>query len=226
MHKLIGSKAPKEIKIRLMFNDVEANFPTRLACYNGRKVFCSGDGCEAMQANKDDYVNKIKVNCPCKRIEDSHQGKGKCKPSGRLSVLIEGAELVGGCWVLRTTSWNTIQSILGSLTFIKTLTNGELAGIPLSLVLNPKQVTTPTGQGIRKQPTAKELKTGQYCWGTGRRKSSVARVRIRPGDGIAREFESEDRARQSRPLHNLRSVSAALPSSRLRVRERSQSVRP
>ncbi|MCF7956909.1 MAG: 30S ribosomal protein S9 [Phycisphaerae bacterium] len=24
---------------------------------------------------------------------------------------------------------------------------------------------------------------GQYCWGTGRRKSSVARVRIRPGSG-------------------------------------------
>jgi small subunit ribosomal protein S9 len=29
----------------------------------------------------------------------------------------------------------------------------------------------------------KETKKGGYWWGTGRRKSSVARVRIRPGDG-------------------------------------------
>ena len=35
----------------------------------------------------------------------------------------------------------------------------------------------------RKQPTAAELKPGQYCWGTGRRKCSVARVRVRPGEG-------------------------------------------
>lgn len=32
-------------------------------------------------------------------------------------------------------------------------------------------------------PTAEQLSPGQYCWGVGRRKSSVARVRIRPGSG-------------------------------------------
>ncbi len=35
----------------------------------------------------------------------------------------------------------------------------------------------------RKQPTAADLGPGQYCWGTGRRKTSVARVRVRPGSG-------------------------------------------
>ena len=34
-----------------------------------------------------------------------------------------------------------------------------------------------------RQPIAAELKTNEYCWGTGRRKSAVARVRIRPGKG-------------------------------------------
>ena len=34
-----------------------------------------------------------------------------------------------------------------------------------------------------RQPTADQLGPGQYCWGTGRRKASVARVRIRPGSG-------------------------------------------
>jgi len=35
----------------------------------------------------------------------------------------------------------------------------------------------------KKQPTAAELKPGQFCWGTGRRKKSIARVRLRPGSG-------------------------------------------
>ncbi len=34
-----------------------------------------------------------------------------------------------------------------------------------------------------KQKTAGQLGPKEYCWGTGRRKSSVARVRIRPGSG-------------------------------------------
>jgi small subunit ribosomal protein S9 len=34
-----------------------------------------------------------------------------------------------------------------------------------------------------KKPTAAELKPGEFCWGTGRRKSAIARVRIRPGKG-------------------------------------------
>jgi len=47
----------------------------------------------------------------------------------------------------------------------------------------------PAGQTVAKgpQPSAKPAKKGPdkggYYWGTGRRKSSVARVRIKPGDG-------------------------------------------
>jgi len=155
MHKLIGSDTPKEIPIMLMFNDVEANIQTRLVCYNGKKVWCSGDGESAQQAtmvdNQLNYSVRNKVACPCKRLEQDHKGKDRCKPSGRLSCLIKGAEIVGGCWVLRTTSWNTIQSILGSLHFIKSITNGELAGIPLVLRLNPKQVTTPDNKSMTAQ---------------------------------------------------------------------------
>jgi len=35
----------------------------------------------------------------------------------------------------------------------------------------------------KRKPTANELGPKEFCWGTGRRKKSVARVRIRPGDG-------------------------------------------
>ena len=36
----------------------------------------------------------------------------------------------------------------------------------------------------KRKPTAAELGPGQFCWGIGRRKSALARVRIKPGKGI------------------------------------------
>lgn len=45
---------------------------------------------------------------------------------------------------------------------------------------NPQQTETP--EPAKLQDPSNEPKYG-YWWGTGRRKSSVARVRIRPGDG-------------------------------------------
>lgn len=48
-----------------------------------------------------------------------------------------------------------------------------------------KVVNTPTNDAataVAERPTAGGMKNGYY-WGTGRRKTAVARVRIRPGDG-------------------------------------------
>ena len=52
-------------------------------------------------------------------------------------------------WKFRTTSWNSVNSIMSSLKLIKAITGGVLAGIPLKLVLSPKTVTVPgTGQNM------------------------------------------------------------------------------
>ena len=51
--------------------------------------------------------------------------------------------MVGACHVLRTTSINTVQSILGGLAFIKTAAGGMLAFLPLLLILKPKTITIP-----------------------------------------------------------------------------------
>ena len=42
---------------------------------------------------------------------------------------------------------------------------------------------SPSPEGRESSVAVVELPPGQYFWGTGRRKSSVARVRIRPGEG-------------------------------------------
>lgn len=61
-----------------------------------------------------------------------------------------------------------------------------------SPLIDPEQVnlaSIPTPEatapvtGGKKKPTADQLGPKEYCWGTGRRKRSVARVRIRPGKG-------------------------------------------
>jgi len=125
------------IPIRLLYNSIDLNFYTRYACYVGGKCVCSGDGEKAHTRDGRD------IECPCKQLDSAYQGKDKCKANGRLICIIEGAPMVGACHVLRTTSINTVQSILGGLAFIKTAAGGMLAFLPLLLILKPKTITIP-----------------------------------------------------------------------------------
>uniref|UniRef100_A0A6M3K2E3 Uncharacterized protein n=1 Tax=viral metagenome TaxID=1070528 RepID=A0A6M3K2E3_9ZZZZ len=126
------------IPIRLLYNNIDINFFTRYAAYVGGKCVCAGDGIKA--TTRDGRVK----DCPCQQLDPTYQGKDKCKATGRLICVIEGSTVVGACHILRTTSINTVKSILGSLAFIQTAASGMLAFLPLHLILKPKTVTIPT----------------------------------------------------------------------------------
>lgn len=129
------------IPIRLLYNDIDLNFGTRYAAYVGGKCVCSGNGEKAKTRDGRD------VKCPCNQLNPDYEGKDKCKANGRLICIIDGAPIVGACHILRTTSINTVKSILASLAFIQTAASGNLAFLPLHLVLKPKTVNIPkTGQ--------------------------------------------------------------------------------
>jgi small subunit ribosomal protein S9 len=49
--------------------------------------------------------------------------------------------------------------------------------------VEPAEQTTAQKPKPAPKPVKKTVDKGGYCWGTGRRKSSVARVRIKPGEG-------------------------------------------
>jgi small subunit ribosomal protein S9 len=49
-------------------------------------------------------------------------------------------------------------------------------------VIKPVSVSTPTAEKKEKH-SAVDLGPKEYCWGTGRRKRAIARVRLRPGTG-------------------------------------------
>uniref|UniRef100_A0A6M3LLM2 Uncharacterized protein n=1 Tax=viral metagenome TaxID=1070528 RepID=A0A6M3LLM2_9ZZZZ len=122
------------IPIRLLYNDIDLNFPTRYAKYSGRTCVCSGDG-----ENGHPIALEKTVSCPCTDLD-----AGTCKINGKLSCVIDGTQILGACHVLRTTSINTCKSILGSLAFIKTLSGGLLAFLPLHLILSPKFAIIPS----------------------------------------------------------------------------------
>lgn len=128
---LIGDDA-KELEISLLYNDPSLNFFTRYNQYKGGKCMCSGDGETAIQADG----TKIKCNpdtCSIFKVK-------KCKPNGILSVILKDAPRLGGVYKFRTTSFNSIRSIMSSMFVIQSLTGGILANIPLKMTIAPMSV--------------------------------------------------------------------------------------
>jgi hypothetical protein len=154
----------REIPIRLLYDEIELNFQTRLACYRSCKLtgetverlrcWCSGDNEKAQRLQQDGAFQEI--NCPCERCEPGYDKADKCKFLGTLQCLIDGTDRIGGVWKFRTTGWNSVNAIYASLLLIKDITGGgrrnaqdmpigPLAGIPLKMVISPKTVMIPAG---------------------------------------------------------------------------------
>ena len=148
MHKKFGER-PTAIPVILMFDEISLNFQCRMTCYKGKTRWCSGDGEAAFRLKDMAKPEYTTVDCPCERSAFDYKGPEKCKTTGKLSVIIEGAEVVGGVWTFRTTSWNSVQSIYSSLILIKRITGGPLAGIPLTMTVTPKTATTPEGASTK-----------------------------------------------------------------------------
>jgi|GEM_PF-3569801 len=125
----------KEIPVRLPYDDPSLNFPTSYAFYDSAACQCRGDGITAITSDG----NCIDCNPEtCPNVKDK-----KCKPNGVLSLILDDAPRVGGVYKFRTTGWNSINNIFSSMEFIRGLTNGLLAGLPLMLTLTPKHTVIP-----------------------------------------------------------------------------------
>ena len=168
LHKQFGEK-PTRLPVRLLFDDIGLNFQSRYACFKGKTLWCSGDGERADRL--DDAGKHFQVPCTCERIARDYKGPEKCKINGILSVMIDGAGAIGGVWKFRTTSFNTTVGIMSSLSLLKGITGGVLAGIPLELVLAPKTAIAPdTGAaqtvyvvGLEYRGSVAELEAASYA---------------------------------------------------------------
>ncbi|AWK85063.1 hypothetical protein [Azospirillum thermophilum] len=150
VHAQLGDK-PRDLPVRLVFDDPELNFQSRLVAYQGKTLWCHGDGVTSQRLQKDGTWKEH--NCAACPLADptfqaipENQKYPKCKMNGRLAVMLDTASTVGGVHVLRTTSYNTIVGITSSLAFLTSVTGGPLAGIPLTMSIRPKTATDPTGK--------------------------------------------------------------------------------
>lgn len=134
---------PTELDIILLYDDPTLNFSTSYRQYKGGKCICTGNGQTAVNA-AGETIKCHPNTCPIFKSK-------KCKPNGILSVVLQDSPGLGGVYKFRTTSFNSIRSILSSMFFIQTLTFGTLANIPLKMTLTPKTVNpidSPTAQTI------------------------------------------------------------------------------
>jgi hypothetical protein len=128
-----------EIPVRLLYNDIELNFPTFYAKYARSGIKLRGDG-----ENWTVYGVDSSGNGTREEVFDPNNERGflddkDVKPHGILTVLVDGQDSVGGVFRFRTTSWNSINNILSSLALIKNMC-GMLTYIPLKLVYRKKEV--------------------------------------------------------------------------------------
>jgi hypothetical protein len=150
----------KSIDIMLPFEEVEQNLSTSLAVYDGRGCRCRGEGNPDKMADYIDPETGEVTNvdcCPCNMLKPdlrphpylkpNPQRGVQCKPHAILRCMITGAKTLGGVHVLRTTSWNTISQLLGSMSQIMQITGGLLAYIPLLLTVRPRTTVITMGDG-------------------------------------------------------------------------------
>ena len=131
-----------EIDISLCYDTPALNFPTFYAAFTQSKLACMGNGRAAWQRQEDGERKEIVCNRKqCALVKDK-----KCKPYGRLSVILTNANRIGGTYIFRTTSWNSIRNIISAMAFIQNQTGGILAGLPLKLKLREAS-TVPNGVG-------------------------------------------------------------------------------
>ena len=141
MTELLGEDKT-EMDISLCYDTPSLNFPTFYAVFTQSKLVCMGNGRVAWPRQEDGERKEI----TCDRKQCELAKAKKCKPYGRLSVILTNANRIGGTYVFRTTSWNSIRNIISSMAFIQNQTGGILAGIPLKLKLRAAS-TVPNGVG-------------------------------------------------------------------------------
>lgn len=174
------------IPVRLLYNDPTLNFASRYAAFDGKTVWCSGNGETAMRLGQGGaYAPRT---CPCPNLERDFQGRPgnpKCKIAGMLGVLIDGAPGVGGVWKFRTTSFNSVDGLTASLMFLASVTGGQLANVPLDLVLAPKRVADPAGKpqtvyvvGLEFRGTVEQLRDTGYRIALGNEQAKLRIVDI------------------------------------------------
>lgn len=142
--------------------DLESLFRTELAWWTATERKCFGNGKDAQRSvtevskeeaaaagPNDRYVKWSKCGDGCPQYES-----GVCKPTAALNFIFKDHPVMGSVANFKTTSFESIQRIQGSLMQILQTTGGRLRGIPLKMVLRPGKTTYTNQEGKRVKGNA------------------------------------------------------------------------
>jgi len=124
------------IPVTVAYNDPNLTLHNRYSCFDAKtgRTMCAGDGTTARRITTAG-VQSIE----CARPEGCEYGQNsRCKSMTRAYFRIDGQDDELGVFVLRTTSFNTLERLAGRLSRLHGLTGGKLAGMPMSLTINSK----------------------------------------------------------------------------------------
>jgi hypothetical protein len=144
MRKAQGGKI-RAIPIRLLFNDPDLNFRAEYTFFDritGRPL-CVGNG-ETCKRQSEEGIKSL----PCPSPDGCPLAKGgNCKPYGRLNVIIGDDDPLGS-FVFRTTSFNSIRTLVARLQYFKAISGNRLSCLPLELRLRGKSTRQSHGTPI------------------------------------------------------------------------------
>ena len=163
--KNIYGEQPTWFRVILPFDEIERMWDPFLESYTAGRMVARADGeyfLYLLDTETGEVLVKngidIKTGQPRPYIEDrpvgyytdskSKKQPIKCKPSGRLKVIIPELARAAYMTVL-TTSIHDIINISDQLRAFKTLNNGRLAGIPFIIRRRPRSISVPKPDGQR-----------------------------------------------------------------------------
>tara|TARA_A100000171_G_scaffold51561_1_gene66275 strand:+ start:504 stop:1388 length:885 start_codon:yes stop_codon:yes gene_type:complete len=134
----VQGKKLRSIPVTLPFNDPDLNLRAEYTFFERKsgRPLCAGDG-EACWRHTENGLESLP--CPSPDLCD-YGSHGLCKPYGRLYVRI-GDDDELGCFVFRTTGYNSIRTLAARLRYLHAISGGNLATLPLELKLRGKSTT-------------------------------------------------------------------------------------
>lgn len=129
----------RRIPVRLPFSCADLNLRAEYSMFDRQtgRPLCVGDGvtCRRMTAEgvKD-------LPCPGSSLCEYGKG-GNCKLYGRLTVQVGEDDPDFGCFILRTTGYNTIRALYARMLYYSAVSGGLLHCMPLQLKLRGKSTT-------------------------------------------------------------------------------------
>jgi len=138
LRKKTQSSKLRSIPITLPFNDPDLSLRAEYTFFERKsgRPLCAGDG-EACRRHTDKGLESLP--CPSPDLCD-YGSHGLCKPYGRLYVQI-GDDDELGCFVFRTTGYNSIRTLAARLRYFHAISGGNLSTLPLELKLRGKSTT-------------------------------------------------------------------------------------